>query len=123
MKRTIYLVVAALASMAVIVAPAAAQGENVQQALQNAQERVQAAQQYMESPEGQQALQEAQDNLQQAIDNVQQQGQQAREGAQQKIQEVTSKMEKTSLIKSGGVALSGACLGARPPPRLLRSRC
>jgi biopolymer transport protein ExbB/TolQ len=113
-KRAIYLVVAALASMAVIVAPAAAQGENVQQALQNAQERVQAAQQYMESPEGQQALQEAQDNLQQARDNVQQQGQQAREGAQQKIQEVTSKMESkmegTSLVKSGGVPLSDAGL-------------
>ena len=109
MKRAIYLVVAALASMAVIVAPAAAQGENVQQALQQAQERVQAAQAYMESPEGQQALQEAQDNLQQAKENVQQAGQdlqKAREGVQAKMQEVTSQMEKTSLVKSGGVPLS-----------------
>jgi septum formation inhibitor MinC len=73
-----------------------------QQAIQQVQEKVQAAQQYMDSPEGQQALQEVQQNLQQA----QQQFQKAREGAQERMQEVTTKMEKTSLVKSGGAALS-----------------
>ena len=52
MKRVIYLVMAALVAMVVIVPPAAAQGENVQQALDRAQERVQAAKDYMQSPEG-----------------------------------------------------------------------
>jgi hypothetical protein len=60
----------------------------------------------MDSPEGEQALEEAQDNLQQA----QQQVQKAREGAQEEMQEVTSNMERTSLIKSGGVALSEPAL-------------
>ena len=95
MKRMIYLAVATLVTTVMTVVPAAAQGENIQQALQQAQEKVQQAQQYMESPEGQQALQEAQDNLQQAIDNaqenlqspeVQQALEQARQLAQEKVQ-------------------------------------
>ena len=52
LKRVIYLVMVALLAMVVIVPPAAAQGENVQQALDRAQERVQAAKDYMQSPEG-----------------------------------------------------------------------
>jgi hypothetical protein len=99
MKRVIYLVVAALVSMAVIVAPAAAQGEQAQEWVQQAQTKVDEARQYMETPEGQAALEEARANLEQALQDLQ-------GAAQEKMQEVTSQMEKTSLVKSGGVALS-----------------
>jgi F0F1-type ATP synthase membrane subunit b/b' len=105
MKRVIYLVVAALVATVIIAPFAAAQGENeqqVQERLQQAQDKVLEAQAYMQSPEGQQALEEARTNLQEAG----QQLQKAREGAQEKMQEVTTKMERTGLVKSGGVALS-----------------
>src|SRR5829696_6103627 len=111
MKRVIYFVVAALVTTVVIAPSVAAQGETVQQA----QERLQAAQQYMESPEGQQALQEAQQNLQQAG----QQLQKAREGAQEKMQEVTSTMERTALVKSGGPGLGSVGALAAPAVALL----
>jgi hypothetical protein len=69
----------------------------------------------MESPEGQQALQEAQQNLQQAG----QQLQKAREGAQEKMQEVTSTMERTALVKSGGPGLGSVGALAAPAAALL----
>ena len=83
MKRVIYLVVAALRTMVVIVPPAAAQGENVQQALQQAQE-----------------------NLQQAAQELQQ----LREGAQEEMQERTMVIEK--MPKSGGVTVGSVFLPA-----------
>jgi DNA anti-recombination protein RmuC len=89
--------------------------DRVEAAQQRAQDRVQAAQQYMESPEGQQALQEAQQNLQQAG----QQLQKAREGAQEKMQEVTSTMERTALVKSGGPGLGSVGALAAPAVALL----
>jgi DNA repair ATPase RecN len=80
--------------------------QRLQEARDNAQAKVEQAQQYMQSPEGQQALQEAQDNLQQAG----QQLQQLREGVQEAMQEVTSKMERTALVKSGGFAPDGSVI-------------
>src|ERR671916_664406 len=105
MKRVIYFFVAALVTTVLIAPSVAAQGETVQQAqerLQAAQDKVQEAQQYTQSPEGQAALEEARASLEEAG----QQLQKAREGAQEKMQEVTSEMERTALVTSGGEALS-----------------
>src|SRR5215216_3908251 len=122
MKRVICLVIAALVSTVVVAPPVAAQGENLQQlqqALQQAQNGVQQAQQYMQSEAGQNALQDAQNNLQQAQANVQQavgQLQKAREGS---WEEVTSKMERTALVKSGGPGLGSVGALAAPAAALL----
>ena len=87
MKRVIYLVVAALVSMAVIVAPAAAQGEQAQEWLQQAQNSVDQARQYMETPTGQEALANARARLEDARANLQERGEQARANAQQALQD------------------------------------
>jgi len=169
MKRVTYLVVAALVSVVVVAPTAAAQGEQLQQALRDAQTRVQEAQQYMQSPQGQTALADAQASLQTAVDNARenlqsedvqqqleqareqaqakvdqaqqymdspagqaaladartsleqagQQLQQVREGAQEKMQEVTSKMERTALVKSGGPGVGSLGALAAPAAGLL----
>ena len=98
MKRVVYLVVATLVTMVVTVLPAAAQGENVQQAqdaVQQAQETMQEAQQYMQSPEGGQALQQSQEKLQEAQNDLVQATQQF-EKAREAEMEVTSKSERTT---------------------------
>src|SRR5215204_4572107 len=115
MKRVTYLVVAALVSVVVVAPTAAAQGEQLQQALRDAQTRVQEAQQYMQSPPGQAALADARTSLEQAG----QQLQQVREGAQEKMQEVTSKMERTALVKSGGPGAGSLGALAAPAAALL----
>src|SRR5215212_7181864 len=89
--------------------------ENAQHALGLAQDRVDQAQQYMQSPEGQAALTDARASLEQAG----QQLQQAREGAQEQMQEVTSKMERTALVKSGGPGLGSVGALAAPAVALL----
>src|SRR5215211_1278711 len=122
MKRVMYLVMVALVSTMVVAPPVAAQAENLQQlqqALQQAQDGVQTAQQYMQSEAGQKALQDAQNNLQQAQANVQQavgQLQKAREGS---WEEVTSKMERTALVKSGGPGMGSLGALAAPAAALL----
>ena len=117
MKRVVYLVVVALVATGMIAAPATAQGENLQQALDQAQIKVQQAKDYMQTPEGQAALDQAQDSLQEAKANLQQAAQQfqkAREGAQEKMQEVTSKVEQTmeTIPKSGGPPVGSILLPA-----------
>src|SRR5215211_7459482 len=86
--------------------------ENAQQALLQAQARVDEARQYMQSPEGQAALEEARTNLEQALQDLQ--------GAvQEKKQEVTSKMERTALVKSGGPGVDSLGALAAPAAALL----
>ena len=85
---------------------------NAQQALQDAQAWVDEARQYMQSPEGQQALEEARASLEQALQDLQ--------GAvQEKKQEVTTKMERTALVKSGGPGLGSVGSLAAPAAALL----
>lgn len=117
MKRVIYSVVATLVTMVVTVLPAAAQGENVQQAqdsVQQAQERMQEAQQYMQSPEGQQALQQSQEKLQEAQKDLQQATQQFQKAREAEM-EVTSKTERTTregLPQSGGTPVGSVLVPA-----------
>ena len=112
MKRVLYLAVAALVSMVVVAPSAAAQGEQAQEWVQQAQQRVDEAQQYMQTPEGQQALADARASVEQALQQVQ--------GAvQEKKQEVTSKMERTALVKSGGPGLGSVGSLAAPAAALL----
>src|SRR5215204_3054365 len=86
--------------------------ENAQQALQDAQNRVDEARQYMETPEGQQALADARASVEQALQDLQ--------GAvQEKKQEVTSKMERTALVKSGGPGVNSLGALAAPAAALL----
>ena len=112
MKRVMYLVVAALVGTVVVAPAAAAQGEQAQEWVQNAQNRVDEARQYMETPEGQAALADARASVEQALQDLQ--------GAvQEKKQEVTSKMERTALVKSGGPGVDSLGALAAPAAALL----
>src|SRR5215217_4291069 len=140
-KRILYLAVAALVAMLILVPPVMAQGEQAQERVDQAQQRVQDAQAYLDSPEGQAALEDARAQLEDARANLQERGEQARENAQQalqqaranleqalqdvqgavqeKKQEVTSKMERTALVKSGGPGLGSVGALAAPAAALL----
>src|SRR5829696_3381994 len=86
--------------------------ENAQQALLQAQARVDEARQYMQSPDGQAALDAARASAQEALQDLQ--------GAvQEKKQEVTSKMERTALVKSGGPGVDSLGALAAPAAALL----
>jgi len=66
----------------------------------------------METPEGQAALADARASVEQALQDLQ--------GAvQEKKQEVTSKMERTALVKSGGPGLGSVGALAAPAAALL----
>src|SRR5215217_5341963 len=111
-KRVLYLAVAALVAMLILVPTALAQGEQAQEWVQNAQNSVDQARQYMETPEGQAALADARASLEQALQDLQ--------GAvQEKKQEVTSKMERTALVKSGGPGVDSLGALAAPAAALL----
>src|SRR5829696_6673588 len=95
MKRVICLIVATLLATVMIVPPAAAQGQNGQQA----QDRLRQAQQYMQSPEGQQALQQGVYNLQQARDKAQEymqspEGQQALQQVQDRVRQAQERLQQ-----------------------------
>src|SRR5215211_7931719 len=112
MKRVMYLVMAALVSTVVVAPFAAAQGEQAQERVDQAQARVDQARQYMESPDGQAALEDARASVEQALQDLQ--------GAvQEKKQEVTSKMERTALVKSGGPGVDSLGALAAPAAALL----
>jgi uncharacterized phage infection (PIP) family protein YhgE len=89
--------------------------QQLDQVHQQAVERVETAQQYMQSEQGQQALEDAKVKLQEAGVQLRQ----ARESVQGKMQEVTSKMERTALVKSGGPGLGSVGALAAPAVALL----